>query len=144
MASHALIGELLVAAKVVTEGQVAEALDTQRAEGALLGRILTEAGTCAPEDVRAALGEQLRITGVDLGRIAPQPEALRLVPRDVCRRLRMLPFEVLGEWLCAATVNVIGRKGPAEVQRMTGLKVKAFKTTYDEVVAAIDRHYPED
>ena len=141
---HRRIGEVLVAAKAVTEDEVAEALATQEEKGDLIGRILIERGACGTEDVAAALLKQVRFTAVDLGRVAPQPGASRLLARDVCRRLRVFPFEVLGDILCVAMMNVLSKKAIVETERATGLKMKAFKATHDEIMAAIDRHYPED
>ena len=138
------IGELLIAARAVTEKQVAEALEIQRGQAGLLGQILVERGACTAEDVRAALSRQIRFTAVDLGRITPQPEALRLLPGDVCRGFRMLPFEVVGSYLCLAMVNVLNKKAYMEAESITGLKPKGFKTTEDEILAAIDRHCPEE
>jgi len=138
------IGELLIAARAVTEEQVAEALRSQKEQGGLLGQILVERGSCTTEDVCQALSRQVRFSQVDLGRITPQPEALQLLPRDVCRRFRMFPFEVVGSFLCLAMVNVLSKKALVEAERIAGLKPKGFKATEDEILAAIDRHCPEE
>ena len=45
----------------------------------------------------AALRKQTRVPLIDPGEIEIDPEALRLVPRDVCARLRVLPLSVASD-----------------------------------------------
>jgi type IV pilus assembly protein PilB len=87
------LGDVLIDAEVITEAELAAALDARRtAVGTRrrLGHVLVDLGLATERQITAALADQLRLEVVDLNRVSISPESVRLLPRGVGQRLGML------------------------------------------------------
>ncbi|MHC4505468.1 MAG: GspE/PulE/PilB domain-containing protein [Planctomycetota bacterium] len=135
------IGELLIKAGAVNTEQVTRALRLQQQRGGLIGQILVEMEACSTEDIAEALAKQFRFTQVDLSAVVPTPESLMLVPADRCRELKLIPFECVGPYICAAMVNVLNRRALTQMESLSKLKAKGFTSTWPDIKAAIDKYY---
>jgi len=89
---HARLGELLVAAGLITEEQLQNVLRDQAASGRLLGDILVDRGYASESDVAKAVGQQLGVPFVDLDTYEPAPDARELVPEVVARAHEVVPL----------------------------------------------------
>jgi hypothetical protein len=136
------LGELLVRSEVITQEQLDAALTEQQTTGIMLGRVLVAKGFCTEADIASALGKQFRVHTVELAEIAIQDEAARMLDRDVCLRLRVIPFEKLGGTLCVAMANALARTAITEIEEISHLKVKPFAARWPDIQRAIDRILP--
>ena len=84
------IGELLVAKGVVSEDQVRIALTEQQRRHEPLGRILVRFGFATEDVVRDVLASVLGYESVDLSKVLIEAEVVKLVPREIARRYRVL------------------------------------------------------
>src|SRR4051794_1619005 len=99
------LGDVLVDAAVITEVELAAALDAQRTvigSRRRLGHVLVDLGVVTERQITEALADQLRLEVVDLNRVVISPEAVRLLPRGVARRLGMLVLSREGRRLTLA------------------------------------------
>src|SRR6187549_2914118 len=99
------LGDVLVDAEVITEAELAAALDAQRTvigSRRRLGHVLVDLGVVTERQITEALADQLRLEVVDLNRVVISPEAVRLLPRGVARRLGMLILSKEGRRLTLA------------------------------------------
>jgi type IV pilus assembly protein PilB len=99
------LGDVLVDAAVITEAELAAALDAQRTvigSRRRLGHVLVDLGVVTERQITEALADQLRLEVVDLNRVVISPEAVRLLPRGVARRLGMLVLSREGRRLTLA------------------------------------------
>jgi len=99
------LGDVLVDAAVITEVELAAALDAQRTvigSRRRLGHVLVDLGVVTERQITEALADQLRLEVVDLNRMVISPEAVRLLPRGVARRLGMLVLSKEGRRLTLA------------------------------------------
>jgi MSHA biogenesis protein MshE len=87
------LGDLLVGQKVISQSQLADALDRQRQSGRKLGRVLVENGYASEEQISMAIARQLNIPFVDLRRIQVKPDIIRLLPEQSARRFRAVVLE---------------------------------------------------
>jgi hypothetical protein len=88
------IGELLIAAGVVTEEQVRAALGRRGTPGAQrLGEVLVSQGLCTPVDIARALATQHGLPFVELPEEIP-PAVTALVPVDFQSEHRVVPFRL--------------------------------------------------
>ena len=88
------LGELLLAAGVVTEAAIRDALDVA-APGERLGGALLRLGLVAESEVADALATQLRLERVDLDVITdPDPEVVSLLPVTEAERHDVLPLRL--------------------------------------------------
>ena len=54
-----LLGQILKAREIIREGQLQEALASQRKTGGLIGQCLVDLGHCTGEDILMALADQV-------------------------------------------------------------------------------------
>ncbi len=88
------LGALLVASGLVTQEQLDQALEHQRADGGRLGDLLVGAGIVGEQDIVTAVAGQMRIGVVDLAHATPEAAAIGLLPRDFIVRNRLMPLRV--------------------------------------------------
>ncbi|MBW3562247.1 MAG: Flp pilus assembly complex ATPase component TadA [Actinobacteria bacterium] len=90
------LGEILLAADVLTEEELEDALAEQATPGsrARLGTTVVRMGMADEEDIVAALATQLGMDEVDLASTAPAPEAVGRVPRNLAHRHLALPIHL--------------------------------------------------
>ena len=87
------LGDVLVAAEVLTEAELLEALEAQRSvigSRRRLGHVLVDLGMATERQIATALGQQLHLEVVDLNQVVIAPETVRLLPRGVAQRLGIL------------------------------------------------------
>jgi type IV pilus assembly protein PilB len=88
------LGDMLMAAGVVTPAQLKTALAEQHEDGGRLGAILVRQGVVTELVMAEALARQMHIGFVDLHQMAPTATAVGQLPRDFIMRHRVLPLRV--------------------------------------------------
>ncbi len=87
----ALLGELLIATRRISNDNLADALRLQSGSGKRIGQILVELHAIGEADLARALAEQLDLPFVDLSQMAPTPNAAELLPELVARAQMAVP-----------------------------------------------------
>ena len=88
-------GSLLIRDGLITEEELALALDDQRESGKRLGEILVEKGTITRAQVARLLAEQVEMPLVELDESEVDMEAAALLPEALARRYSALPVGFL-------------------------------------------------
>src|SRR5499427_1559083 len=140
------LGELLVRAGLITEGQLEEALVEQRRVGKRLGSLLVETGLVSETQVTQILSQQLSIPWVSLHHIDFSRELLDLIPVDVVERFCLVPIYVrrvrgLGDALYVAMDDPTNTQALAQVSERSGLHVRAMIAPPSDIRAAIHAYY---
>ena len=91
---RARLGELLVQQKVVTHGQLAEALLQQSESGNRIGTLLVDLGVIDEKQLAQTLSEQAGLALVDLRSETPDPKAVALLSESVARSLGAVPVRI--------------------------------------------------
>tara|TARA_R110002094_G_scaffold52879_8_gene64269 strand:- start:441 stop:2318 length:1878 start_codon:yes stop_codon:yes gene_type:complete len=97
------IGQILLDANQITEGDLAHALDLQSHVDAPLGEILISEGLADRQDVLAALSRQHQAQLADLDADPPSPALAGQLPSALCLTYRAVPWMVIGDALLVAT-----------------------------------------
>jgi len=87
------IGDLLVEHKIISEGQLTQALAEQKKSGHKLGRSLIELGFITEEQLLQFLSRQLQLPFIDLRHYKYNAETVRLVPETIARRYRAVALD---------------------------------------------------
>jgi type IV pilus assembly protein PilB len=90
------LGEVLLDEQLITEQQLAHALEVQRTTDGprrRLGQVVADLGYATEREVAEALAQHLRLTAVDLSRVVPAPDVVRLLPRPVADRTGVLVLD---------------------------------------------------
>jgi MSHA biogenesis protein MshE len=89
------LGDLLVAKRLVTEEQLAEALVEARGRGVLVGRVLIDRRWVFDDELARTLAEQLSLPFLNLAVVGVDEKAVKLLPRDVGLRWGAIPVRML-------------------------------------------------
>jgi type IV pilus assembly protein PilB len=122
MNNSRVLGQLLLAARLIDEKQLADALRRQRSTRERLGAILIEQGL-PPRFVSQALAQQLKLGYVEPP-LQPDAAALQLVDRATAERLRVVPLSVGQKLLRVAMVDPLDVAAVDDLQFRTGKRVE--------------------
>lgn len=136
------LGDLLVEEQLISQAQLANALQKQHQLGLKLGAALIHLGYIKEEQILTFLSRQLDIEIVDLLKVKIDPNAVQLIPEVHARRLRALAIHDNGEMITLVVSD------PADLHSQeilaTILKGRPFKLLLareDQLIESFDRVY---
>jgi type IV pilus assembly protein PilB len=89
---HLRLGEILVKRGVTTSDQINIAITEQKKSKEHLGKILVRLGFATEAIIRDVIGGVIGQESVDLTTAVADGESISLIPKDMARRLRVLPL----------------------------------------------------
>ncbi len=139
------LGERLIAAGLITQDQLQVALTEQGRHDEPLGRILVKLGLISEGVLRDTLGESLGHEIIDLSTAIPDPDALKMVPKNIARRYSLLPInfdknEKVLTLAMADTFNVVAMDQVAALLG-SGIGISTLVAGEAEIEAAIEQFY---
>ncbi|MES0396484.1 MAG: ATPase, T2SS/T4P/T4SS family [Syntrophobacteria bacterium] len=139
------LGQILVEAGLISEDQLAQALEEQKKQkGKRLGRIIIEKEWAKNEDICQALSKQLNIPYVKLKELEFSKEVIETIPRKQASRKLLFPYKKTGRRLRLAMANPLDYTTINEIKFKTGLDVSVAVATEEDIRAAIDDNYPDE
>lgn len=146
MTERLRLGDMLVAAGLVTEAQVQEALARQKKTGQRLGETLVALGYVGEAQMTQVLSNQLSIPWVSLYHVEFSRELLERVPADLAEELRLIPVYVRhvrhqGETLYVAMDDPLNLDALQRVADHSGMPVKPMVAPPSDIENAIRVYY---
>ena len=139
------IGELLVSAGVITETDLARALETERAPGQKLGDVLVQLGLVTEAQLTQILGQQHSVPWVSLYHIDFSRQLLNLIPRAIADKYCLIPIYVRRvkrqDTLYVAMADPSNEPALEEVSKVVGLPVKPMIAAPSDIRNAIRVYY---
>jgi type IV pilus assembly protein PilB len=140
------IGELLVAANVITQQQLEEALAHPRKEGERLGDVLLSLEMCSDTQLTQALSQQLAVPWVSLYHVDFSRQLLNFVPTEIAEKFCLVPVlhrksKKGGEQLFVAMDDPTNDHALEEIAKATGITVKPMIAARSDIRAAIRVYY---
>ena len=139
------IGQVLIAQGVISEDQLRIALLEQMKSNQPVGKLLVSLGFVSEATLRDALSESLGQKSIDLSRATVDPAALRLVPRDLAKRHRLLPLDYSPEEkrlsIAIADPNDIVAQDRLRTLISPDLVIETVLAGESEIAHGIDQHY---
>ncbi|MDC8784458.1 GspE/PulE family protein [Roseateles koreensis] len=135
------LGDVLVQQQLISEQQLQQALELQRATGKKLGRLLIDAGLITEEALAHVLARQLRIPFVNLKTFPLKTELVRLLSETPARRFRAIVLEDRGEALLVAMADPLDLFAYDELSRVLKRRISMAVVAESQLPAAFDRHY---
>ncbi len=138
------LGDVLVNEQVITQEQLDKALGMQRGSGKKLGEVLVDEGITTEEGIARALSRQLGIDMIELQNVKIPEEILKLVPSNVLKKHKMIPFEYAADSL---NILRVAMSDPMDMYAMddisiiTNLQVEAVAATTRSIMLALDKYY---
>jgi type IV pilus assembly protein PilB len=139
------MGQLLVAAGLITEDQLVEALDSQKqTKRRHLGKVLVEMGLAQEEDICRALATQLNLPFVTLSELEIPRQVVELLARKQAESKCILAVGRQERRLRLAMANPLDYGTIDDVKFRTGLEVTVVIASETDIRKAIERHYKKD
>ncbi len=135
------LGELLVQQKVITEGQLNEALESQRRSGRRLGRVFVELGLVTEERLSEALARQMGIPYINLKFYNIQSKVVTILPETMARRFRAIVLEVREEDCLVGMADPTDLFAYDEIVRALRRDISLAVVTETLLLQSIDRIY---
>ncbi|MDI9440169.1 MAG: ATPase, T2SS/T4P/T4SS family [Bacillota bacterium] len=133
------LGDILQERGLISQEELAAALEEQRRSGDRLGESLVKLGFVTADQVADALSEHLRIERVDFVRRYLAPEIVELVPASVITSKYVLPLEVEDGFLVVAMADPMDINVIDDLQRLTGKIIRPLVATEEEIIEAFQR-----
>lgn len=133
------LGDTLLDQGLLTEQELATALEEQKITGERLGNTLVRLDLLTESQVADALSTHLGIDRVDFSRLYLAPEIVDLVPTPFILAKHVLPIEVENGSLLVAMVDPLDINVIDDLQRLTGKMVQPLIATEDEIAEAFQR-----
>lgn len=138
--SRRRLGDVLLTRGVISQPQIAEALEIQSSQGRRLGEIIVEKGWVSALQLQQALAEQL---GLPFVRVRPglfDPSTANILDATVARRLKVIPLFKIKDvvYLAMATPHALHVQN--EVAERTHCAIKPVVGLDEEIVKAINEN----
>jgi len=136
------LGEILVAAGVLSDEQLALALDyLDRTAGVAIGEALEALGIADEVSVVKILCRHFRLPFVDLSRADIDAQVIALVPEAVARENGIIPVKLRGEVLILATIHPWAAASASELGIRVDHRLAFALTDSSGLRDALRRHY---
>ena len=133
------LGDILREQGLLTEDELAAALEDQRITGERLGTTLVKLGYVLDTQVADALSEHLQLERVDFSRRYLSPEIVDLVPAQIITSKQVLPLDIQDGMLLVAMADPLDINIIDDLQRITGKIIQPLVATEAEIQAAFQR-----
>ncbi|MES9843048.1 MAG: ATPase, T2SS/T4P/T4SS family [Candidatus Sedimenticola sp. PURPLELP] len=139
------LGDLLIDKGILTKDQLSIALTEQKRQNKPLGQVLVQIGFISESVIRDVLGDQLGQDSIDLTKVVPDSEVIKLIPKDHARRYHLLPIS-LDEGKGTLTVAMVDTFDVVALDQTFALhggryEIKPTLAAESEIEAATDLFY---
>lgn len=139
--SRLRLGDIMLAAKLITREQLNEALEMQQSSGGRLGENLVKLGHVAESDLNRTLAKQLGLAFDEGPELNLDPATSRLIAEDVATKFQVLPLKLEGNLLRVAVVDPLNFQAVDNVALQTGRQVTPVVVTRSTLQRALIRVY---
>jgi type II secretion system (T2SS) protein E len=145
LSTRRLLGELLLESGVITKDQLWEALERQKSIGGRVGNILVGLGYVSESKLKEFLGRQLDIPILDLSTAEIERDAVKLIPAETARKLKVIPVRLEND--SGRTVLLLVTSDPTNleiadiVSFITGLPIQIAFAPEADIEMAIKLYY---
>ncbi|MBF0484968.1 MAG: Flp pilus assembly complex ATPase component TadA [Candidatus Omnitrophica bacterium] len=139
------LGEILIKQGLITESQLQEAMEVQKAEKGHIGEILVRRGMIKEEDLASALGTQLLIpyASKSSGLLTPQKDQglEKLITYEYAKEHFVIPLNRNMNSLTCAIANPFDLIMIDNIKKMTGCEINFVIATQTDLTAAVQEFY---
>jgi type IV pilus assembly protein PilB len=140
---RATLGQQLVGAALITPEQLDQALAAGSQKGLRLGETLVEMGMVQEDNILPYIEGHLGVPATRLRDGMIDPVAVRLLPRRVAEQLDSLALFKVRDTLTVAMADPQNLEHVDELERITGLKIRAVFAFRSSIQRTLPRCYEE-
>ncbi|HJV92867.1 MAG TPA: ATPase, T2SS/T4P/T4SS family [Azonexus sp.] len=142
---HRPLGQILISEGILSEDQLRIALLEQMKQNQPIGKLLVSLGFVTEATLRQALSESLGKQSIDLTHAVIDPQALKMVPRDMAKRYHLLPLDYDRQsrrlTLAISDINDIVGLDRVRTLLEDGAEIETLLSGESEIDRAIDQYY---
>ncbi|MBV5337113.1 MAG: pilus assembly protein PilB, partial [Deltaproteobacteria bacterium] len=131
------LGAILYNSHIISEADITAALEEQQRSGCRFGEALVILGIVTQEDIDWALSNQLDIPYIRLKREMIDPDALTLIPANICRTHQLIPLIKAGDELSIAIADPLNK----EAVEVSGCRINLSVALAREINEILDQCY---
>ncbi len=135
------LGELLVRDNLIGMDQLEQARREQKNYGGRLSTALVKLGHIKESQLAEFLGRQFQVPTIDLASFEVDPQALKLVSRQVCEKHCVIPIARAQKNLVVAFADPSNIFVKDDLALLTRHKIEIVVASEASIQAAIERHY---
>ena len=135
------LDELLVSEKILTPQQMEAVSLIQKETGQATFHIILDQKFAKEKDVLRVLAKSLKMEFIDNLAYNVNPETIRVFPKNLAFKYRMVPLKVAEGTLTLATSNPFNVAAIEDIAMITGISVQTVVSTKAEIDQALDRLY---
>ncbi len=129
-------------AGIISERQLADALEVHKATGSPLGRVLVDLGYAKQGAILSIMARQLGLPYIDFAEQKPEPAAVALVPKDLAERYTLMPIKTDEQnRLVVAMADPQNVLALDDLGIITGYEIVPAISTKEDIIAAIAEQY---
>ena len=141
MAKSARVGEALVKAGLVSEGQLQEGLKLQKEKGGRIGTCIVRLGFIREEQLTEFLAQHFGVPAINLDQVRIDESVIKVIPADVARKYTILPVSRAGAKVTLAMLDPSNVFAMDDIKFMTGYQVEPVIASETAIRTAIDTYY---
>jgi type IV pilus assembly protein PilB len=135
------LGELLVREDLISPEQLETALAEQKVSGGRLSYHLSRLGYLEESELADILSRQYNVPSINLSEFEIDPEVIKLIPREVVEKYKVIPISRADNSLIVAMVDPSNIIAIDDIKFLTGYNIEAVVATEDSIIAAIEKYY---
>ncbi|HPM75986.1 MAG TPA: type IV-A pilus assembly ATPase PilB [bacterium] len=138
------LGELLVKEDLISPDQLETALAEQKVSGGRLSYHLSRLGYLEESELADILSRQYNVPSINLSEFEIDPEVIKLIPREVVEKYKVIPISRADNSLIVAMVDPSNIIAIDDIKFLTGYNIEAVVATEDSIMMAIEKYYDTD
>ncbi len=135
------IGELLVRENLIDIEQLEKARQEQKQTGGRLTSALVHLGFVKDRDLADFLGKQYNLPTIDLNSFEIDPEAIKMVPGQLCRKHCVIPVQKSGRSLVVAFADPSNAFIKDDLSLLTRCKIEVVVASEYAINQSIEKNY---
>lgn len=143
MARKKRIGDLLLEYNYITDVELREALEVQKATGKKLGEIFINSGIISESDLLGVLELQLGLNRVYIDMIKVDKEVVNLVPEFLAKKYNAFPIGIENNELVVAMNDPLNILAEEDLSIASGYPIKIALSSEGEIKQMINKYYSE-
>jgi len=135
------IAQKLLESSLISQDQLALALESQQSGGGTLSYNLVKTGAISEMAFAEFMGQVYNVPAVDLDAVSIDGNAVDLIPSDVATKFQVVPLKREGRTLTVAMANPDNIFAIDDIKFITGFDVRPVVATETAIKRCIDRLY---
>ncbi len=143
MGARKPLAELLVREKLINITQLELAKKEQKQHGGRLGSAIVKLGLVRDQQMTEFLSAQYGYPGVNLEEFEPDPDAIKVLPRNICEKHMVIPVSRSGNTLVVAFSDPSDVFMRDDLMVISRCKIEIVVATEISIAKAIEKYYPQ-